>query len=324
MNQHTLNLYLDFIQKLLNCPPEQEEALLLQHQHLITPELIPVMEQVAQELAAENNPQAAEALQTWAAKFAQALAAVESSVPHPTAPSLHHDRTEAYLKLIRALLECRKGAEAEVLAANQGLIDHGLVRLMQTVVQQMVAQGDRETAGFLEHWIGQIQHHWLGHELQTHRDVQPVAHHHHEAYPQAFTTSDSPIHALDPDLLTPRPVAVPTPALRQPSQPTAPQTKPSLPQALDQSLSAIAQALNQLEHTIADRTQPNNPLWYMEVLEQAQEANWLLTTAELRQIIGVEPRCAAGQTTFQRGNWSFEKVGKIGAQTMWRVRKETD
>jgi hypothetical protein len=88
-------------------------------------------------------------------------------------------------------------------------------------------------------------------------------------------------------------------------------------------LSAIAEALNQLEHTIA-RTQPSNPLWYMEVLEQAQDANWLLATTELRQIIGVEPRCAAGQTVFQRGNWIFEKAGKLGAQTMWRVRKEAD
>jgi hypothetical protein len=61
----------------------------------------------------------------------------------------------------------------------------------------------------------------------------------------------------------------------------------------------------------------------MEVLERACTANWIMTTEEIERLIGVKPQCHAGENSFQRGCWSFIKVGKMGSQTAWRVTKAT-
>ncbi|MDY7015496.1 MAG: hypothetical protein SVX43_18255 [Cyanobacteriota bacterium] len=63
--------------------------------------------------------------------------------------------------------------------------------------------------------------------------------------------------------------------------------------------------------------------WYHAELERAHCSGWLLTTSEVRQLIGVKPVCPAGINIYQRGCWLFEKAGKIGGQTAWRVLKES-
>lgn len=75
---------------------------------------------------------------------------------------------------------------------------------------------------------------------------------------------------------------------------------------------------------IATFLQPPNPLWYMQVLEQAAVNHWLLTTKEVRELIGVKPRLIKGEKAYRRGCWLFEKVGQIGSQTAWRVSKIVD
>ncbi|MEO1402118.1 MAG: hypothetical protein AAFV72_12845 [Cyanobacteria bacterium J06635_1] len=58
------------------------------------------------------------------------------------------------------------------------------------------------------------------------------------------------------------------------------------------------------------------------MLEQACATKWQLTTDEVEQLIGVKPKCHGGETVYQRGNWRFTKVGKLGGQTAWQVTKE--
>ena len=72
----------------------------------------------------------------------------------------------------------------------------------------------------------------------------------------------------------------------------------------------------------ASQSQSPNPLWYMKELKQAAEENWLLTTAEIRELIGVKPTTRQGSDTYKRGGWLFTKAGKIGNQTAWRVSKQ--
>lgn len=72
---------------------------------------------------------------------------------------------------------------------------------------------------------------------------------------------------------------------------------------------------------IANKLQPIDPLWYHSSLERARASGWLLTTSEVKDLIGVKPRTKKGNTTFKRGNWIFIKAGKIGNQTAWRVDK---
>ena len=90
---------------------------------------------------------------------------------------------------------------------------------------------------------------------------------------------------------------------------------------LEGLVNLIAGAVSQ---TIAITIPTRSPLWYMSELEQAQAQGWMLTTAEIQQLIGVKPTAAIGTSTYQRGSFTFTKAGKIGSQTAWRVTKHLD
>lgn len=60
-----------------------------------------------------------------------------------------------------------------------------------------------------------------------------------------------------------------------------------------------------------------DPLQHYTALERAIASSWLLSTAEVRALIGVKP----GGDRFQRGSFIFIRAGKIGAQAAWRVAK---
>ncbi|NRB07394.1 MAG: hypothetical protein HRU34_09195 [Richelia sp.] len=71
------------------------------------------------------------------------------------------------------------------------------------------------------------------------------------------TPSKSQIHIAD---LTP---IFPSP----PAEETQPQTTVTSSPSLEQDLSAIADSLTRLEHMLASRLPPTDPLWYMNVLD---------------------------------------------------------
>ena len=81
-----------------------------------------------------------------------------------------------------------------------------------------------------------------------------------------------------------------------------------------------AEMLWQLVGAIASNLQVRSPLQAYRDLEEARQQQWKLSTAQVRQLIGVRPH---GQM-FVRGGWIFQRDGKIGAQGAWRVRKDTD
>jgi hypothetical protein len=60
-----------------------------------------------------------------------------------------------------------------------------------------------------------------------------------------------------------------------------------------------------------------DPLQHYAALERAIATGWILSTAEVRSLIGVKPR----GDQFQRGSFVFVKSGKIGNQAAWRVAK---
>jgi CHAT domain-containing protein len=59
------------------------------------------------------------------------------------------DRQNAYLKLIRALLECPSGMEPEILNANRELIDAGLVQTMVEAADMLADRGDTDNSNYL-------------------------------------------------------------------------------------------------------------------------------------------------------------------------------
>jgi hypothetical protein len=75
---------------------------------------------------------------------------------------------------------------------------------------------------------------------------------------------------------------------------------------------------------IASRLQPIDPIAYNASLEKAQANNWILSTSEVQQLIGVKPTCPYNGTIFIRGCWAFTKAGKVGSQIGWKVKKIND
>ena len=60
-----------------------------------------------------------------------------------------------------------------------------------------------------------------------------------------------------------------------------------------------------------------DPLQHYAALERAIASGWLLSSSEVRSLIGIQP---AGDR-YQRGSFVFIRNGKIGAQSAWRVTK---
>lgn len=60
-----------------------------------------------------------------------------------------------------------------------------------------------------------------------------------------------------------------------------------------------------------------DPLQHYTALERAIASGWILTTAEVRSLIGVKPT----GDRFQHGSFVFIKSGKIRNQSAWRVAK---
>lgn len=73
-----------------------------------------------------------------------------------------------------------------------------------------------------------------------------------------------------------------------------------------------------LVERIATALRPTSePLAHLEQLEKAVVNNWLLSSADVKRVIGVQPK---GER-FTRGSFMFVRAGKIGSQAAWRVVK---
>jgi hypothetical protein len=324
--------------------------LLRQHETLVTPELVQVMGQVATQLTNQGNLKEAKFLHNLAGQIHHLF------VAQTVQRSEEDDQSEAYLQLIQSLLACPKGSEGELLAANQELIDPGLVHMMQQVAAQLAAKGDLETANYLQHWATELNRLWLQrHDFQTILKPEPEPKHPNSPLgtvrftsPQVKSPPSAPVPQTKPPApseddqdvwaeLSEEPVQPQPQPLPPPEQPLAEFPIPALDLApapsqdlsnyeqITRHLETIAGALAKLSETLTSPAQPpTDPLWYMEVLERAYAGNWVLTSAEIQKLIGVQPTCPKGSDSFQRGCWVFVKTGKLGAQTGWRVKKESD
>lgn len=341
MNQQRLQAYIQLIQKLLACPSGEEWILLRQYEALVTPELVQVMEQVAEQLAKQGNLKEAKFLHNLAGQIHHLF--VAQTVPR----SSNEEHAQAYMELIKALLACPQGTESELLKANQELIEPGLVQMMQQVATQLASNGDREAASYLQHWAREVNQLWLQqHDFPLKQDPEPKhANHVPGSTPAPPVVAQSPV---PPPIASPPEVDDPWAELSgEPAQPQpTPATVPASPTAtvlaqspistpdqpdldiyaqINRHLETIAGTLTKLSETlVAPVHPPTNPLWYMDVLERAYTGKWILTSTEIHQLIGVQPTCAKGSESFQRGCWVFVRAGKLGNQTAWQVKKDNE
>lgn len=306
MNKQSLQAYLDLVQKLLGCPQGEEWIVLRQHGELVNLGLVEVMEQVANYLAMEGKTKPAKYLHNWASQLHHIL--IDSNA---TAGD-KDDRIDAYSELIESLLKCPEGLEQQILAAHQDLIDPNLIQIMKEVADRLIPD-DPETAEYLQNMAADLDRTWLKHHEFMPTFKQEIAPDPWlDEYEQ--TSASEPAITDHPHLET----SIPQSKL----VPTVSDSPPTFTnKAIARLLTQIVESLSKLEITIAARQQIQNPLWYMEVLEKAAAAEWILTTNEVEQLIGVKPHCDRDDRQFHRGSWIFVKTGKVGAQMAWKVKK---
>ncbi len=58
-----------------------------------------------------------------------------------------------------------------------------------------------------------------------------------------------------------------------------------------------------------------------EELEKAVAHKWILSTAKVKELIGITPRVGKDEMTFVWGSFTFTKAGKLGNQMGWLVSK---
>lgn len=61
-----------------------------------------------------------------------------------------------------------------------------------------------------------------------------------------------------------------------------------------------------------------NPILHWEKLQKVVDNQWILSTSEVKELIGIKPRISP----FIRGAFKFTKCGKIGNQSAWNVEKK--
>jgi len=136
MNEERLQAYEKLIQALLTCPEGEEWDLLQANQELIDSEFIQVIEQVAIEKEKRGEDDAAYFLRDVLAELGH---------------------FQGYMYLIEQLLNCDDEEAVEsVLNANENLLDAGLVQSMLAVSNDLLAQGDPESANFLMNLAGEL------------------------------------------------------------------------------------------------------------------------------------------------------------------------
>jgi hypothetical protein len=330
-----LNTYLHLIEALLQCGKGEEWLLLQQHEQLIDAELIGVMKQVTEQLNAEGNLPAAKFLNYWTAQLTHLLQQNQNTATETSVDN----RSQSYLKLIQTILGCEKGDEVAILSQHPELVDLGLVDGMNQVAAQLAAKGNQDTAIYLKHLAAEVNRVLL-HSESSNGDVNSSASQAVEianklpqperqsssvretaptvvANPPATSSEQSNNH---PNGSIDRAVEI----TKQPLPDLASTATKSPPQNhhLEELLANISSRLEKLETSINKHQNPSNPLWYMSILEQADAQGWIVSSDEVEQLIGTKPHCAPDSNSFVRGCWKFEKAGKVGMHSSWRVTKE--
>ncbi|NJN11041.1 MAG: tetratricopeptide repeat protein [Richelia sp. RM1_1_1] len=82
---------------------------------------------------------------------------------------MNQQRQQAYLNLIHSLLNCPNGEEAEILDANQELVDAGLLQVMATVVQVFSEKRSEKAASSMNRLKN------LAHEIEENLNADVIA-----------------------------------------------------------------------------------------------------------------------------------------------------
>lgn len=296
MTQYTVKDYVSLINKLLQCPKGEEWVLFNQHQDLVNHEMVQVLEQISQNFTRHGDPITAQFLHQWAGEIQQHLK--QEALQHST--PLDQDR---YDELIQLLLDCPEGYESRILTQQKAMVDHKLLDRMRTVAQTMAINGELENAQYLIDLATQINQTFNAVNLQN------------EGMPDPNINQPEKSHDLKRAVLNAKQsMAVEsTDPLNYLSPDSYATTFPKL--------DALLQSLDQLATAIKKQTNSMSKLSYLDILEKAHLHKWLLTTHELKAILGTKPHYSSSTLEYHHGGWRFVKCGKVGRNTLWQVFK---
>ncbi|MBE9092407.1 CHAT domain-containing protein [Tychonema sp. LEGE 07203] len=132
MNEQRIQDYLNLIEMLLGSSSKQEILEILKaNLNLIDEGLMAAIEQVAKQMAAQENQDAAKWLHNLAAQLIVSM----------------RKQHQAYLNLIQMLVSCPNEQRLKVLQANQDLVDEGLVRAIEQVAISIAEENKPNAIG---------------------------------------------------------------------------------------------------------------------------------------------------------------------------------
>lgn len=79
----------------------------------------------------------------------------------------------------------------------------------------------------------------------------------------------------------------------------------------------VLTALTQLIQTMQTSNGARSPLYVWEQLDRACEKEWILTTSQVKELIGVQPY----GDVYEYGTFCFQRHGRIGREAGWEVWK---
>lgn len=88
-----------------------------------------------------------------------------------------------------------------------------------------------------------------------------------------------------------------------------------------ENLTAISLMAGLVEKMMAYMGDRRSLLAEYEELEKAVTHGWILSTAKVKDLIGITPRVGKDEVTFVWGSFTFTKAGKLGNQIGWLVSK---
>ena len=94
-------------------------------------------------------------------------------------------------------------------------------------------------------------------------------------------------------------------------------SKDVVPSLTDSVNSEIDITYLRLFEKLVSTLAPSNPISHWEKLDLAAEKGYLLTTQEVKELLGTKPK----GREWVRGSFKFIKVGKIGNQSGWKVER---
>ena len=90
-----------------------------------------------------------------------------------------------------------------------------------------------------------------------------------------------------------------------------------------ENLTAITVMAGLVEKMMGYIGNRRSPLAEYEELEKAVAHKWILSTAKVKELIGVTPRVGKDEMTCVWGSFTFTKAGKLGNQMGWLVSRNT-